>query len=166
MNTAVEAVVDMISEDYHPIAKVAKDTAAGAVFIASVGAVVIGYLILYPYVAHIVKAGVAAIKLAGENTAFMALLIVIIAVIIAKSYMGRGTPLRGGMPSGHAAAAFSIWTIALFLTSNALVAILVLIMAIMVSHSRVALGIHSTREVVFGALLGGSITLLMFLLFT
>ncbi len=38
INTAVESIVDLISEEFHPAAKVAKDTAAGAVFIASFGA--------------------------------------------------------------------------------------------------------------------------------
>lgn len=33
VNTAVEAVVDMVTEEYHPLAKVAKDTAAGAVLL-------------------------------------------------------------------------------------------------------------------------------------
>lgn len=165
MNTAVEAVVDLVSDEYHPLAKVAKDTAAGAVFVASVGAVVIGFLILYPYLSRAVVSGIGEIKMAGENIAFMALLVVIIAVIIFKAYLHRGAPLMGGMPSGHAAAAFGIWVVVLFLTANALIGILVLIMAIAVAHSRVALGIHSVREVVLGALLGGFITLLIFLLF-
>jgi diacylglycerol kinase (ATP) len=165
MNTAIEAAVDLISDEYHPLAKVAKDTAAGAVFVASVGAVVIGFLILYPYLSRFVASGITEIKMAGENIAFMALLVVIIAVIIVKAYLGRGTPLMGGMPSGHAATAFGIWVVVLFLTANALVGILVLLMAVIVAHSRVALGIHSVREVVLGALLGGFIALFIFLLF-
>ena len=165
LNTAVEAAVDLVSKDYNPLAKVAKDTAAGAVFVASFGAVVIGFLILYPYAAKAVTEGVRQLKVAGENIAFMALMVVIIAVIIAKAYLGKGRPLEGGMPSGHAATAFSIWVAVLFLTSNALIGILVFIVAVMVAHSRVALGIHTKREVVIGALLGGLITLFIFLLF-
>jgi diacylglycerol kinase (ATP) len=165
MNTAIEAAVDLISDEYHPLAKVAKDTAAGAVFVASMGAVVIGFLIMYPYLSRFVVSGITEIKMAGENIAFMALLVVIIAVIIAKAYLGRGTPLMGGMPSGHAATAFGIWVVVLFLTANALVGVLVLLMAVIVAHSRVALGIHSVREVVLGALLGGFIALFIFLLF-
>jgi diacylglycerol kinase (ATP) len=165
LNTAVEAVVDLVAETYHPIAKVAKDTAAGAVFVASFGAVVLGFFILYPHVAYSVTKGVAQVKLAGDNIAFMAILVVIIAVIILKAYLGRGTPLRGGMPSGHAAVSFAIWVAALFISGNALIGILVFILALMVSHSRVALGIHTRREVVLGALLGGLITLAIFLTF-
>src|SRR4051794_3087953 len=50
INTAIERVVDMITEEYHPLAKQAKDLAAGAVFIYAVTAVVIGIFIFLPHV--------------------------------------------------------------------------------------------------------------------
>ncbi|MFQ5398659.1 MAG: diacylglycerol kinase family protein [Anaerolineae bacterium] len=46
MNTAIEAVVDMIAPEYHPLAKVAKDVAAAAVLVGAVGAVLIGLLLM------------------------------------------------------------------------------------------------------------------------
>jgi len=48
VNTAVEACVDLVSPDFHPLAKIAKDAAAGAVFIASIGAAIIGAVIFVP----------------------------------------------------------------------------------------------------------------------
>ncbi len=48
MNTALEAVVDMTSPEFHPLAKVAKDVAAAAVLLGAIGAVLIGLLILGP----------------------------------------------------------------------------------------------------------------------
>ena len=48
LNTAIEVTVDMISEEYHPRAKIAKDIGAGVVLIASIGALTLAYLILYP----------------------------------------------------------------------------------------------------------------------
>ena len=48
MNTAIEAVVDLASPDFHELAKVAKDVAAGAVLVAAVAAVIIGALIFGP----------------------------------------------------------------------------------------------------------------------
>jgi diacylglycerol kinase len=47
-NTAIERVVDMASPDFHPLAKVAKDTAAGAVLAAALFAVVVGVIVLGP----------------------------------------------------------------------------------------------------------------------
>jgi diacylglycerol kinase len=48
INTALEAVVDLASPQQHPLARAAKDVAAAAVLIASLGSVVIGLLILGP----------------------------------------------------------------------------------------------------------------------
>ena len=45
INTAVEAVVDLASPQFHPLAKLAKDVAAGGVLIAAIGAVVIALLL-------------------------------------------------------------------------------------------------------------------------
>ena len=47
-NTALEAVVDLVSPDYHPLAKAAKDVAAAAVLAGALGAAIIGLLILGP----------------------------------------------------------------------------------------------------------------------
>jgi len=48
MNTAVEAVVDMVMPEFHPLAKVAKDIAAAAVLVGAVGSALIGLLVLGP----------------------------------------------------------------------------------------------------------------------
>lgn len=48
INTALEAVVDLASPDFHPLAGKAKDVAAGAVLLASVAAALIGALVLVP----------------------------------------------------------------------------------------------------------------------
>jgi diacylglycerol kinase len=48
LNTVVEVVVDLITLDYHPQAKIAKDVAAGAVLVAAIGAVLVGGAIFLP----------------------------------------------------------------------------------------------------------------------
>ena len=50
INTAIEAVVDLCSPQFHPLAKVAKDVSAGAVLVASIAAAIIGLLIFIPYI--------------------------------------------------------------------------------------------------------------------
>ncbi len=50
INTAIEAVVDLVTEDYHPLAKVAKDTAAAAVFVFAIVAIIVGLIIFLPKV--------------------------------------------------------------------------------------------------------------------
>lgn len=54
VNTAIEAVVDLVTEEYRPLAKLAKDTAAGAVLIASIMAAGAGTLIFLPKVLRLV----------------------------------------------------------------------------------------------------------------
>jgi diacylglycerol kinase (ATP) len=49
-NTAVEAVVNLVSPEYHPLAGRAKDVAAGAVLVGAVAALVVGLLVFGPRV--------------------------------------------------------------------------------------------------------------------
>ncbi|GGJ30185.1 diacylglycerol kinase family protein [Deinococcus roseus] len=48
INTAIEATVDLFTDEYHPLARIAKDVAAGAVLVASLGAALIGAITLLP----------------------------------------------------------------------------------------------------------------------
>ena len=50
INTAFEKTLDLVSPDHHPQVKIVKDMAAGAVFVAASGAVIIGLMIFTPYV--------------------------------------------------------------------------------------------------------------------
>ena len=55
MNTAVERVVDLCTEEFHPLAKRAKDIAAGAVFTYCLFAVVIGIILFLPPILRLLK---------------------------------------------------------------------------------------------------------------
>ena len=166
LNTAVEVAVDLFQEEFHPLAKIAKDIAAGAVLIAASGAIVIGYLVLFPQLNRVFTSGIPHIKEAPEHITFISLIIVVIAVIITKTYTGKGMPLRGGLPSGHAAVAFSIWVSVTFITGNILISVLTLILSLIVSRSRMVSGVHTLWEVILGGLLGAVITLLIFQVFS
>ena len=102
LNTAIEVTIDMISETYHPRAKIAKDIAAGVVLVASTGALALAYLILYPALKRSLPAGYGASRKLPMMWYFVALAVVVIVVIIIKAFLVRASP-PGGMPSGHAA---------------------------------------------------------------
>jgi diacylglycerol kinase len=53
LNTALEALVDLVSPGYHPLAKVAKDVAAAAVLLAAITAVAVGLVVLGPRLAEL-----------------------------------------------------------------------------------------------------------------
>ncbi len=158
LNTAVEEVVNLIEDRHHIIAKNAKDVAAGAVLIAAIGAAIMAYMIFSKYLYGPFGLALREASMFSGHIAIISLLLVLIAVVVAKTSIGKGTPLHGGMPSGHAAVAFSLATSITLLTLNPLVAILAVIMGVMVSHSRLEGGIHTRLEVFFGALLGVGLT--------
>lgn len=47
-NTAIEAAVDLAVSEFHPLARIAKNVAAGAVLVAALNALAVAYLILFP----------------------------------------------------------------------------------------------------------------------
>ena len=165
-NTAVEAAIDAVITDYHPLVKIAKDVAGGAVLIAAVNAVATAYLVFYPHISdphHELSSSLHAtptLLVAG------ALLLTVVAVLVIKAYTGHRAPLRGGLPSGHAAAAFAAWaaiTIIVDPVAHAgLISMLAFLMALLVAQSRVEAGIHSALEVVAGAVVGTAMTLIVF----
>ncbi|WP_226989147.1 diacylglycerol kinase [Desulfuromonas sp. TF] len=165
VNTALEVLVDLVSPEYHPLAQRAKDVAAGAVLVTSCGAILIGYLALCRYISSPSGAAAAGVGQPPVELAVISILVIIILVVLLKARFGKGSPLHGGMPSGHSAIAFSIATSIAISSAGPLFSVLALAMAAMVSHSRLLLGIHSCWEVVAGALLGVGTTLLLFMLF-
>ncbi len=165
-NTAIEAIVDIMSPEHSEKARVVKDIAAGAVFLTAFGVAVIGYLILSPYLRDSFQKGLYITKHSKEEISIIAFIIVVILVVITKAYFGKGHPLRGGMPSGHSAIAFSAWVAITYITENFTVSLLCFILAIIIAQSRVITRAHSQWEVILGSLMGASVTFLLFRLFS
>lgn len=166
INTTIEVITDVLFKEYDIKAKEIKDIAAGAVLITALGAVIIGYGILYEPVKEFFDTGLNIAKHTGSDVAVVAIIIVLILVVITKAFFGKGEPLRGGLPSGHAAVSFSIWTSVVLITESFAPSLLVLILAIIIAQSRVSIGIHKPWEVVLGAMLGTSVTFLLFKVFS
>ena len=165
LNTAIEHLVDLVSPQYHEHARCAKDIAAGAVLVTAFGALILGYIILYPYLADTFKNGMKIARHTSAEIALLAFVTVIIMVIIVKAWTGKGHPLRGGMPSGHTAVAFSLWVAIVLMTEQFTVALGTFLLSCMVARSRVSNGVHTVTEVVIGALLGAGVTFVLFKIF-
>jgi len=164
-NTAIEVIVDLVSPEYHPLAKQAKDVAAGAVLVASIGAILMGFFAFSHYIFPTVEAELGKSAPVVPVLSVVSLIVVVIIVVLLKAGIGRGTPLHGGMPSGHAAVAFSIAISVLLAQPGIVLTSLVFLVAFLVSHSRLLLGIHTHLEVLFGAVIGVLTTLLIYYIF-
>lgn len=112
VNTAIEFTIDLYTSNYHHLAKHAKNAAAGAVLVTALNAVVVGFIIFWKKLDAVNFILINKVRDSSPYTVFMILVIVCITVVIVKAYYGKGTPLKGGMPSGHSALAFSLATAA------------------------------------------------------
>ena len=154
----------MVTQDYHPLAKKAKDIAAGAVLVTSLNALLVGYIVFEKKVTFHFRNAFYIFKNSYQHTAVLIFGIIVILVICIKLTFKRGTPLRGGLPSGHSALAASIFTIITFLTNNPKVFFLTLILVVLVMHSRIEGKIHTLFETIMGGLLGWGVTYLILLM--
>ena len=166
MNTAIEAAIDAVVTTYHPLVKIAKDVAAGAVLVATVNALAVAYFVFYDRLTDPSRDLLVQVRRAPTHIVVVVMIVTVIAVIAVKAYTGRGTPLRGGFPSGHAAAAFAAWAAITIISEPlrhaVLISTLAFLMALLVAQSRVEAGIHSLVEVAAGAVLGTCVAIAIF----
>jgi diacylglycerol kinase (ATP) len=169
INSALEAGIDVATTSFDPLAKLAKDIAAGAVLIATINAVAVGYLVFVDRIKDPSSRALDRLRDAPTEITLVALVLTVIIVIGAKAYTGRGRPLRGGLPSGHSAIAFAGWMAATYILGDSthwfLISTLTFIMALLVAQTRIEAGIHSFVEVFSGGVLGALVTLVLFQLF-
>lgn len=164
-NSAIEATVDLVSPNYHPLAKFAKDIAAGAVLITSILAVVVGSLIVLG------ESRWEQIKIAMTSESLgtgivpriiVGCFLLIVVIIIGKGLGKRGQVLRGGIVSGHAAFGFFFATAVLFISDSFLPAAIAILLAAIIAQSRWEAKIHSLFEVCLGAVVGVLLGLMLF----
>jgi len=164
-NSAIEATVDLVQPSYHPLAKFAKDIAAGAVLITTIIALVVGsLLILGERRWELIK-----INLTSEGTGLPAgprvilgILVLFVIVVIGKGLGKRGQVLRGGLVSGHAAYGFFFATLICFVTDNALASSVAILLAGIIAQSRYEAKIHSLVELCLGSAAGCIVGLIFF----
>ena len=164
-NSAIEAVVDLVSPNYHPLAKFAKDISAGAVLITTTMAIVVGTLIAVGDVQwERIRISLTSNELGTPIIVrlIMGVVIVLLVVIVGKGLGKHGQILRGGLVSGHAAIGFFFATAMFFLTNNILVTAIGLGLACLVAQSRWEAKFHSVFELTLGATVGIILGVLLF----
>ncbi len=166
LNTAVEAIVDLITDEYHELARIAKNVAAGAVVLTAVNALVVGYLVFFRKISSFRLTSLAFFSDLSAHITFAALAVVVVVVVALKSRQaGKNVNyLQGGMPSGHTAIAFALFMAVTLISNQIIVSMVTLILALIVAESRLETKVHSVWEVVLGAFIGIAVTYAMFIL--
>ena len=171
MNTVVEAIINLVCETYHPVARFAKDVAAGAVLVAAGNAVIVA-ICIYGNPERLGR--LRDVWLTGTfhdesaQLRALAMTLVLLTTLLAAIKVGRpeASVVHGGTISGHAAYAFCMATCVYFLVGETAYAWLATAMAIgvalIVAHLRLSDHSHRMRTVFYGAALGIIVPLVVF----
>ena len=164
-NTAIETVVDLYTELYHPKAKIAKDVGAGGVVIAAVNAVIVAYFLFFDKMSDIGLNFIRNLANSPVHMAFIGIFLIIILIVTLKAAASTNQhkSLKSNFtPSGQAAMAFGANTIIWLSTTNVVVLTLSMVMAILVCVTRIESKQKTLKEVVLGALTGISVVALLY----
>ena len=169
INTSIEQAVNLASAGkYSPFAKASKDLSAAATFIAALNAIFVAYLIFFDKFIDFYNSVFVRITRKPSHLAVITISLVIVVTIFLKGlfYQGHGTAFKGGFVSGHTSLAFCASTIGIFLVDDPLVKFMFLILALVVAESRYEANIHSIPEIIRGAILGTSMAMAIFGIFS
>ena len=165
VNTAIETVVDLYTDLYHPIAKIAKDVAAGGVVITAINAVIVAYFLFFDKISNIGLEFIRNIASSPVHLAFASVIITIIGILalIAIATTNKHKILnKRFIPSGHAALGFAANTIIWLTTDNVVIITLSLVLSILLAESRIESNKHKLSEVVFSSCVGIMLVLIIY----
>ena len=161
-NTAIEKTVDLVTTEYNPLAKIAKDVAAGAVLISALNSIMVAYLVFFDRLNPSTLSLLIKIKNQDVHVTIIGIIITLLFVVAGKTLSSKGSHVQGGVVSGHAALSFALATSIGYISENALVATLSFMLALLVAQSRIEGRIHTLREVIYGGILGILVITLLF----
>lgn len=163
INTAIETVVDLYTDLYHPKAKIAKDVAAGAVVITAINAVIIAYFIFFDKIGEM---GNSIYKTVINSPTYLAFVVVVLVIIISvalkaqkiKDKKNNKQLIVSCQSMLASAAVVATWIV----TENLVALSFALILAIMICMNRIESKERTVIEVILGVMIGILITILMY----
>lgn len=163
-NTAIETVVDLYTDLYHPKAKIAKDVGAGAVVIAAINAVIVAYFLFFQKISTIGLRMVEEVVNSPIHLAFVAVLLTVIVIVTLKAAATRNHKFikENFMPSGQTAVAFAALTIVWLTTRNVVIFTLALVLALLVAINRYQTKKRTKAEIIIGACVGVLVVILLY----
>ena len=166
VNTAIETVVDLYTDKYHPKAKIAKDVGAGAVLLMAINSVIVAYFIFLneTKINELNETIFQSVVNSPKHLIFVALILTVIAILVFKAVAfsyNKKAPTKQFIPSGQSALAFAILTAIWINSQNVLIFALALMLSLLVFENRIESKSHSLAETIFGSFMGVLIVLLI-----
>lgn len=164
-NTAIETVVDLYTDLYHPKAKIAKDVGAGAVVIAAINALIVAYFLFFEKISTIGLKMIDEVANSPIHLAFVSILLIIIVIATLQAAATKNHHKfikKNFMPSGQTAVAFAALTIIWLTTRNVVIFTLSLVLALIIAINRYDHGKRSKSEIIIGACVGIMIVILLY----
>ena len=165
INTAIETVVDLYTDLYHPKAKIAKDVGAGAVVIAAINAIIVAYFLFFEKISTIGLKLIDEVVNSPVHLAFVAILLTVIVIVTLKAAATKNNHKfikENFIPSGQTAVAFAGLTIIWLTTRNVVIFTLSLVLALIIAINRYENGKRSKAEIVIGACVGVMVVILLY----
>ncbi len=162
INTAIEAVVDLHTQEYHPKAKTAKDVAAGAVVLSVLNSIVVAYFVFFDKVATFGLQQLVTWSSANPTVYFIILVIATLIGIVVFKLFSKKISGDKFVPSGQTMIAASIFMAIWSQTKNSIVITASLIFVMLVSLNRISNNKRSVWEVLAGAVIGVLIAIFVY----
>lgn len=159
INTAVEAVVDLITEDYHPLAKIAKDVAAGAVLLTAGLAVIVGISVFYPYLERLITGWFVDGNGYSANIGLAIILAINFFLTLFMKGWAHRLPFHDWEPSMIISLSCCVATLMIVVIDHLFMAILILMMLMLLIGTRIRYA-SNRLPILSGALLGTIIALI------
>lgn len=164
-NTAIETVVDLYTDLYHPKAKIAKDVGAGAVVLAAINAIIVAYFLFFEKISNVGLQFIDTVVNSPVHLAFVAVVLTVIAIVTLKaaSTTNKHKFIKEHfMPSGQTAVAFAALTLIWNTTRNVVIFTLSLVLALIVAINRYDNKKRTVAEIIVGACVGVLVVVLLY----
>lgn len=167
VNTAIETVVDLYTDKYHPKAKIAKDVGAGAVLLMSINSVIVAYFIFLneTSIGELSESIFKSVVNSPKHIVFVSIILTVVLTLVFKalgSSYRKKVPTKKFIPSGQTAVAFAILTSIWLNSQNILIFALALMLSLLVFENRLESKTHSLAETIFGSFMGILVVLLIY----
>lgn len=162
LNTAIEVLVDMVMESYHPKAKIVKDVAAGGVLMSAILSVVIGYIIFIDRVAIDVQKAVGFLKNLDVRVSIIILTVTIVFIVIKAVVFKKKVSMRGSVDTVIAFTASAAATAVLMLNGNVKNSIMFFGICMLVVVSRFRKKMQNFYDIFIGVVTAFLIVLVIF----